>query len=146
MDSYFWLICGVWCGVFGAAFMRFGLRKAIAEGRISAREAAGFTWGTATWILLPCISLWLLQRSAGSRASIAYTDWPNPQRLIALALQAFIYGTLLYWVFVKNGAEVLSRYARESQWPGMAPGPMGFKILVVVVGAAWAASFLTASA
>ena len=126
--------------------MRLRLSKAIASGEISAQEVASFTRGFALWILVPCIALWLLQQSVGSAAPIEYTKWPNPQKMMAFVLQASCWAVFLYWVFVKNGAETLSRFARAT--PGFHAfwSPLTFRVFAVAMLLFGLVSLLTAGA
>ena len=142
MYRYFWLICGVWCGIVGAGYLRFLLRKKIEAGEFSREEVWSFTRRSALWIFLPCLALWLLQQSAGSDAALEYLKWPFPQRMAALALQAFVWAALLYWVFLKDGAKTLARYIQatsgRSRWSA---SPAAVKIGAIVVVAAGIGSF-----
>lgn len=115
MNDYFWLLCAVWCGLLGAGYMRFQLRKQVAAGDFSAEEVASFTRAYALSIAGPCVLLWVLQQASGDHASPMFLLWPQPQRSVALALQFLVWGALLWWVFLKGGAVTFSRYLRAMQ-------------------------------
>ena len=147
MIENFWLICGIWCGIFNAVFMHFDLRKAVAEGQLSPSESKNFTLGSFAWIFFPCVIFWLLQRSIGPDFSPDFKTWPDPQRLIALSLTVLIWGALLYWVFLADGALKLAKVARASSWThGIVLGPKGIKILSAVLVAAGIASIFLSGA
>jgi hypothetical protein len=114
MQQHFWLICGVWCGVFGAAYARFQLRKSIEIGEFTAAEARSFALSFGLWVFVPCCLLWGIQLSIGTPATPEYFRWPTPQRYLALVVQVFVWLALLYWVFVRDGAIKLSRVLRSS--------------------------------
>lgn len=129
MDAYFWLLCGAWCGLLAAGYMRYRLRGRVAAGEFSAEEVTAFTRAYALWISAPCFLLWVLQRSAGDEAAPMFLFWPQPQRTLALALQFFVWGALLWWVFVRDGDLTLSRYLRATQrTPGFLNGPTAIRI------------------
>ncbi|MFC5500230.1 hypothetical protein ACFPOE_21990 [Caenimonas terrae] len=115
MGEYFWLFCGAWCGLGGAAWMRVALRKKVEAGEFTSDEVSSFTLRYAIWIFLPCLALWLLQRAAGPAATPEYFKWQGTPKLLAFALQLFVWSALLYWVFLGNGAATMSRYMRATQ-------------------------------
>jgi hypothetical protein len=143
MPQYFWLACGLWCGVVGAGYARFAVRKNIEAGEFSREEVWSFTRGYALWIFLPCLALWLLQQSVGSDASPEYWKWPDRQKLAALALQIFTWAALLYWVFLNGGANTLSKYLQATKRSQSSfSSPIAIKIAAVAVvlaglGALW---------
>jgi hypothetical protein len=110
MEQYFWLICGLWCGIGGGFFMWLRLRKYLMLGIFSEEDAKYFSKRMALWILIPSLILWVLQLSIGSKATPQFLNWPSPQKQIAVGLQIFIHLALIYWVFLKNGANTLSMY------------------------------------
>ena len=115
MSQFFWLLCGTWCGILGAAYTRFRLRKHVANGEFTKQEVESFTRGMALWIFLPCVALWLLQQSVGANAPPEYFKWSGIQKTLALALQIFLWVALLYWVFLCDGASTLSRYVQATK-------------------------------
>lgn len=129
MDAYFWLLCAAWCGLVGAGYMRHRLRDRVAAGEFSAEEVVLFTRAYALWISCPCVLLWVLQRSVGNGADPMFLVWPQPQRFLALGLQFFVWGALLWWVFVRDGAVTLSRYLRATQRSlGFFNGPTAIRV------------------
>ncbi len=110
MEQYFWLICGLWCGVGGGFFMWLRLRKHVRLGIFSEEDAKHFSKRMVLWILIPSLILWVLQLSIDSKATPQFLNWPSPQKQIAVGLQIFIHLALIYWVFLKNGANTLSMY------------------------------------
>jgi hypothetical protein len=89
-------------------------------------------------MLIPCAILWLLQQFAGAEATPFYTRWPTPERHIALGLQFFVWGALLYWVLWRGGADTLSDYVSLAQGERSSfYGPAAFQagaIAAVLVG------------
>jgi hypothetical protein len=111
MNEYFWLLCGLWCGIGGSIFAWFQLKKDVKSGEFSQAEVLSFVKGMAFWIFVPCLILWILQFSVSGVTQPDYMSWPSPQKYIALALQIFIWVALAGWVFFKNGAGTLSRFS-----------------------------------
>lgn len=141
MGDYFWLLCGAWCGLLGAGYMRFQLRKKIIAGDFSKEEVTSFTRAYALWVAGPCTLLWVLQQSLGEHASPMFLLWPHPQKSVALALQFIVWGALLWWIFLREGAATLSRYLRATQ--GVVsffngPGAVRAGAVLVVVGGLFA--------
>lgn len=133
MQQYFWLFTGIWPGLVGAVYLRFRLRSSIESGKFTKQEVDSFTRGLGLWVFLPCFALWLLQRSVGSDAPFEYTRWPNPQKLIALALQLFVWAALLYWIFVRSGADMLIKINQATRSPMRSiSNPVFVKIFAVV--------------
>ena len=133
MDQYFWLFCGIWCGLGGAIFSWQSLRKHVISGELSHQEVRSFVKGLALWILIPSILLWGLQSSINSDSSPMFFNWPNPQRYLAVCLQAFIWVALIYWVFFNGGANTLSKFRGiDSKLPSFLHSPIAFKCLAVM--------------
>jgi hypothetical protein len=129
MDDYFWLLCAAWCGLLGAGYMRYRLRERVAAGEFDAKEVTSFTRAYALWISVPCVLLWALQRSVGDGAPPMFLIWPQPQRSLALALQFFLWGALLWWIFLRDGASTFSRYLRAAQRSlGFFNGPTAVRV------------------
>jgi len=128
MMKFFWLICGLWCGVGNGALI-WSRRKKYAELGLSEDEVARFARGTVLWILIPSLLLWGLQLSAGADLTPEYWRWPAPQRHMAIGLQIVVWLALARWVFVGDGAETLSAYARVgSRWGGFMNSPAAMKL------------------
>lgn len=137
MDQYFWLICGIWCGVLGAGYMRWKLQKNVLVGEFSTDEVASFTRAYALWITIPCVLLWALQQWAGANSPPMYLAWGQPQKAIALALQIFVWAALLWWVFAKNGAHTFSRYLRAlRRSDNVFNGPGAIRVAAIAVAVA----------
>lgn len=137
MFQAFWLVCDLWCGVGGGLYAWFTLRKQVVAGEFSHQEVLGFAKGMALWILIPCVVLWGLQISIVGESSPFYVKWPAPQRYVALALQFFVWGALVYWVFFRGGAATLSRFrTATSRAPGFMNSPTAMKLGAIAVVAA----------
>lgn len=137
MSQAFWLVCGLWCGIGGGLFTWFRLRKQVAAGEFSRQEVLGFAKGMALWIFIPCLVLWGLQASIVGESSPFYVKWPAPQRHVAVALQVFVWGALVYWVFFRGGASTLSRFrSATSKTPSFINGPTAMKLGVLAAIAA----------
>lgn len=137
MTQHFWLICGLWCGIGNALFMRSRLQKHVARGEFPREGVTAFVKGLALWILVPCLSLWALQQSVGAEATPVFLAWPSPQRHVAVSIQIFLWSSLLYWVFLKGGARTLSTYYGAGRNAAFMYSPTAFKLgalAAVVVG------------
>jgi hypothetical protein len=147
MSQYFWLICGAWCGILGAFYTRFRLRKHITSGDFTDAEVKSFTRGYALWIFLPCVAFWLLQQSIGSNAPPAYFKWSGPQKVVAISLQVFLWAALLYWVFLREGADTLSRFLQaEKSSSNWLYHPVAFKVGAIAAVLGGLAALLGGSA
>jgi hypothetical protein len=113
LENHFWLICGIWVGGAGAIFFNHRLRQA------TAAESAIAPHFARTWfitIMLPCALFWLIQLSAGPAPTPDYLSWPAPQRWVAVTINVVCWVLLLWWLWLSNGAEVLSRVLTLT-WP-----------------------------
>lgn len=111
MNEYFWLICGLWCGIGGSIFAWYRLSKCVKSGEFSQVEVLSFVRSMAFWIFVPCLVLWILQFSVSGATQPDYLFWPSPQKYIALALQIFVWVALAGWVLFKDGADTLSKFS-----------------------------------
>jgi hypothetical protein len=110
MDQYFWLLCGLWCGLGGGIYTWFSLRKHVSAGTFSRHEVVRFSKGLTLWVLIPSLILWLLQLSIEGNSTPMYLSWPYPQKGAAFALQGLVWAALLYYVFFNGGAMTVSKY------------------------------------
>ena len=132
MFQAFWLVCGLWCGIGGGLYTWFSMRKHVARGKFSQQEVLGFAKGMALWIFVPCLMLWGMQVSIPGDSSPLYFKWPAPQRYMALALQVLVWGALVYWVFFRSGATILSKFrSATSKAPAFMNSPAAMKFGVV---------------
>ena len=147
MSQHFWLLCGLWCGLGNGALIWFRRRKYVEAGRLSEEEVLAFAKGTVLWLLVPCLVLWALQLSTGGDQSPEYWRWPLPQRYIAFALQAVVWLALVYWVFIRDGANTLSAYfGVGSKSPAFLHSPSAMKIGTIAVLASGIFALLSAHA
>ncbi len=118
IQQHFWLFLGLWCGVVNSLFVWFRLQKRASVGGYTSAQANAFALILGAVVLLPMLVFWGLQQSAVSAPNPNFLTWPNPQKPLALGLQVALWAAMLYWVFVKNGAQVLSSYlgAGETGW------------------------------
>jgi hypothetical protein len=107
--KYFWFLCGIWCGIGNGAFFWYRLPSAVESGAATRDEAKTFCLSLGLWILIPCFALGLLQESIDVESLPFFPLWPEPQRMIALGIQIFLWAALLYWIFLKNGADLTAR-------------------------------------
>ncbi len=134
MRQHFWLICGLWCGLLGAFQGRRALRRAVDSGQVSVHEVRTFTRRAALWVLIPCAILWILQQLVGAGATPSYIRWPNPERYVALSVQFFVWGTLLYWVLWRGGADTLSQYVSLARGSSSAlSGPTVIQVAAIAL-------------
>lgn len=133
--THFWLICGLWAGGFGALSFRYKILKGDKFNEISREEVNTFSKGWAYAIILPCTILWLIQMSFGPNSQPFFTDWPSPQKWMALGVIILCWITLLYWVWLGSGANVLSRMTilANPRYPKYLLSPTTFKILSILV-------------
>lgn len=144
MDTYFWLLCGAWCGLLGGAYTYSRLRPPVVAGKLAREEVVVFTRGMALWIAVPCALLWLLQMSIPGQVPPDYMQWPALQKSTAIGLQAFVWSAFLYWVFLKGGADQLSRIVKALRSSdSRLYGPTLFKAGAIVIIALGAAALLT---
>lgn len=134
MNQFFWLICGVWCGLGGAFFTWQSFRKPIASGQLSHQEVMSFVKGMALWLFIPSMLLWGLQLSINSGASPEFFNWPAPQKYLAVCIQMFVWFALIYWIFFNGGANTLSKlHGSVSKLPKFLHSPTAFKCLTVLI-------------
>lgn len=110
MFEYFWLFCGIW--VAGGSFIQGKLKsKSLIEaGELSREDVNKYLRNFSIIILVPCITFWLIQQSAGPNAEIGFMTWPNPQKAIALTILISLWSSLLVWVLFLGGAKSLLRF------------------------------------
>ena len=147
MSHYFWLFCGLWCGLGNGALIWFRRRKYVEGGLLTEEEVTSFAKGTVLWILVPSLMLWALQLSIGHEVSLEYWSWPSPQKQVAFGLQAFVWLALVYWVFLRAGANTLSAYfSTGSKAPSFLHSPTAMKIGTVAAPIAGMVALLSAHA
>lgn len=110
ISTHFWLICGLWAGIGGGGYFRYQLKSNLDNHDLTVEEIDKFTRQYALWIFIPCLLLWLVQLSPGFESEAFFNLWPHPQKFIASTIQIIIWFVLLYWVFLKNGADLYSKY------------------------------------
>lgn len=109
------------------------LQKQIEAGAFTKKEVRLFAVRQTLWILAPCLAFWLLQLSISGAVSPEFLRWPHPQKLVAMALLIFVWGAMLYWVFLNDGAATLARYSSAlSRSPKFWHIPVVFKVLAIV--------------
>ncbi|MEY4764454.1 MAG: hypothetical protein RI907_1127 [Pseudomonadota bacterium] len=108
--QHFWLLCGLWCGVVNSLFIWRRLQPHVSQGAFTRNEVNTFTVAMGSSVLLPMLVLWVLQQQAAQAPSPVFLTWSNPQKFQALGLQVALWCGLLYFVFLRNGAQVLSRF------------------------------------
>jgi hypothetical protein len=133
--QHFWIICGLWVGLGGAHMYRLPRRR---DARIDGESKIlldRFARGWAIAILIPTTSLWLLQMSIGSDAPLDYTQWPDPQLTIALAIQIVCWCVIIYWIWFGNGANILAEVSRirGATYSKYLSSPNAFRTLSIVL-------------
>lgn len=142
MNSYFWLACALWPGVLGAIMLRVRLREAVRSGAVVAGEADRFSLAFALWLSLPCIALWGIQQTIAGDSTPMVPTWPETQRRAAAFLQVCLIGAFLFWVFVRDGADTMSRFARAAFDVDRLASPVAFKVgALAILGAGLGAWF-----
>jgi len=131
LSQYFWLFCGVWVGLGNLVWIRFRLRSRIVSGEFSRAEVDSYTRNLALWVGGTCLGFWLMQHSA-KNAGPGFMTWPNPQREIAIFLTVFVWAALMYWVFVRRGADVLSKFLCALSYRGTSMySPLVVKLVTI---------------
>jgi hypothetical protein len=117
-QQHFWLLCGLWCGVGNSLFIWMRLRKQASAGVFTPQQANTFALVMGGVVLSAMLVFWGLQLSAVNAGNPNFLTWPNPQKQLALAWQVLLWGAMVYWVFFKGGADLLSSYigAGHSGW------------------------------
>ncbi len=110
MIEHFWLIGGLFVGIFGAFFGKLKAKEFIASGEMTAIEVNKFLRGYALSIIVPSIIFWLLQTSISTATGADLLSWPNPQKSIAITLLISLWALLLSWVLFFTGAKTLSKF------------------------------------
>lgn len=137
MFNHFWLICGLWCGLGNGAMIWFRRNKYVELGILSEEEIVGLAKRVAIWILVPCLILWAVQLSAGRNLTPEYWSWPAPQRYFAYGVQAIVWFALVFWVFVRDGADTLSAFygvGSKGQKFLYSPAAIKFATILAIVG------------
>lgn len=138
--KHFWLICGLWCGGLNAwLYNQITPPDSDQVETLSQAEIRRFSRNLLIAILAPCLALWLLQLSIGQASTPFFTEWPDPQRLMANSLLVVCWSLLLWWVWVGTGATQLSRIQRlyRPDMPRFLSSPTAYKVtttLSVLVG------------
>lgn len=134
MGEYFWLLCGLLCGVGGSMVARSRLSKGVESGEFSQEELTSFTRGMAFWIFIPCLIIFILQFSLEDATHPEYFLWPSPQKYIAVALEVFIHLSFAWWVLVKNWAQTLSKFGDGIlSGPKFIRSPSAFKLYAIIL-------------
>jgi hypothetical protein len=134
-NQYFWLICGLWVGVFGALYFRYQASKLPLPQEVSIQEVNRFAKGWAIAIVTPSVLLWLLQLTIRAASNPQFLSWPSPQKWVAISLMIACWLALLYWVWLAAGATRLSQMASlyQAYLPQYVRTPTTFKILSLLV-------------
>lgn len=133
MNEYFWLLCGLWCGLGGSLYARLQLKKSVDSGELSEDEVSAFVKGMAFWVFAPCLVFWVLQLSISGATQPDYMTWPSPQKYIAIILQIFVWGVLAWWILFRDGANTLSKFsAGFFSGPEFIRSPNAFRLYAIV--------------
>ena len=142
--TFFWLFCGLWVGGLGAWQIHSKLKKHVESGRISSAERFQFVRGWFLAIMVPSVIFCLLQITAGSDLTPDYMTWPSPQKWMALSVNVFCWGLLLWWIWLRGGAEYLSRLTtlEASRWQTIVLSKYSMRLLslLIVASGLWALS------
>jgi hypothetical protein len=105
---HFWLICGLWVGVFGGLYTWFNLTRARNSEHFSKERAARYARNYGLALLIPSLILWQLQLSLAERSTPFFTNWASPQKEAAITLLVTCWIALFTWVNFRGGAQALS--------------------------------------
>src|SRR5512134_1931059 len=135
LDTHFWLLCGLWVGGVGSLIYYAQMSRHVKAGRLDATDRSRFVRGWLGVIGSTSLIFWLLQLSAGTASSPHFISWPSPQRWLALLVQAALWVWLLWWVFLRGGAEFLARITSVGTFPfrGLVARPAAFRILAILI-------------
>jgi hypothetical protein len=129
MFQHFWLICGLWCGLGNASLIFVRRRKYVELGLMTEEEVVAFAKGMALWIVVPCLVFWVLQLSIGADIGPMYLKWPDPQRMVAVGFQVLLWLVLVFWVFIRDGAKMLSAFfSVGGRGPSFLSSPVAIKV------------------
>jgi len=115
MITHFWLLCGIWAGLFGGIYNWFSLNNQRNAELFTRQRALTCSRNYAVAILTPCLALWLLQLSANIKSPNILADWPSLQRNIASVIIIICWAALLVWVNFWGGAKTLSDMMRATR-------------------------------
>ena len=136
--KFFWLFCALWVGVGYAAFFRYRLRKAIAEGAISKQETDRFAVAWFAWIGGSCLIFGALQQLADS-PSPDFLTWTTPYLDIARFVCIAVWITSFVWIWFFEGDQKLARIYTLARYQAyLWKHPIAFRIVIVLMIAAGA--------
>jgi hypothetical protein len=107
--EHFWILCGLWVGAGSVLYGKFRSGKLIENGMFSVHEVNRHLVTFLACIFVPCFLFWLIQQSGAGISNPAFTEWPSPQRQIAISLLIFCWFSLAVWVFFLNGAVSMAK-------------------------------------
>ena len=108
--EHFWLIGGLFVGVFGTLFGKFKAKEFIASGQMTDKEVNSFLKGYAISIMAPAFIFWLIQTSINPATGADFLSWPNPQKSIAVTVLVALWALLLSWALYFKGAKTLTKF------------------------------------
>ncbi len=129
---WFWLLCGAWVGLVGAWDIQRRSQGLVAKGQVEVDAAHGFARQYALAITVPCVILWLLQRSIGADASPYFDQWPLWQRGAAYVLTTGLQLALFIWVWFRGGDQVLAKHLGWHLPFGLRGAGMTWKLVTAV--------------
>jgi hypothetical protein len=134
IESHFWLLCGLWVGGFGSLMFYTHLSRHVKAGRLGADERSRFVRGWLCVIAGTSLVFWLLQFSMGPGSLPYFVSWPSPQRWLAVLFLVMLWLGLLWWIFLKGGAEYLARIASlgHSPFRFLFARPVTFRVLAIL--------------
>ena len=138
---FFWLLCGLWVGAFGGWSIKRRAMRNIQGNDQLAEEVAGFSKGYAISFIVPSVTFWLIQLASGS-AHPFFVHWNDPYRFVAIGVLVLCWIALLNWVWVRSGADLLSRMMKLAypKHPAFLLNPIVWKVGAIagVAGGCWA--------
>ena len=108
--EYFWLIGGLFVGIFGTLFGKLKSKEFVTSGQMTNEEVNEFLKGYAISIMAPALIFWIIQTSIGTTTGADFLSWPNPQKSIAVTLLVVLWALLLSWVLYFKGAKKLVKF------------------------------------
>jgi hypothetical protein len=119
IEEYFSLICVALVGV-NLLYGRHRAAALVESGRVTSYELNSFAWSTFVLVGGAFTCFWIIEQVA--RTDILCLIVFPPRRAAQLAgwlIQATLSGTTVFWLWARNGADILARLA-----PAFTSGPV----------------------
>lgn len=108
--KYLWFVLAAFMLV-NVMLWRRSLRKLVDAGTITEQELHAYIRGAVLWIVFPAVLLGAISLAAGwsDPFCAGAFSFDGPARAAASSVILTVWGALLWWMWIGNGAEVLGR-------------------------------------